>query len=225
MSRPSLREWRRPSSPEGGSPPARRIGHPRWREPRLWIGILLVAGSVAIGARIGTDAAPAVAVWQVTHDVPQGGPVDAGDVRTVWLPSSGRAILAAYLPAGGAAPQLVAVRPLTRGELVPRSAVQAHVPADMRQVPLAVASGGAPADLAPGDRVDVWVEPSDGAAAGVGARLALSAVLVVSVAAPVSSDTATVLVAVSASRATGAELSRALGAIGSGSVVLVRRVG
>lgn len=38
-------------------PPATRTGTPGWRDPRLWIGVLVVAASVVLGARIvgGSD--------------------------------------------------------------------------------------------------------------------------------------------------------------------------
>ena len=34
------------------APAATRVARPGWRDPRLWIGLLIVAGSVVLGARL-----------------------------------------------------------------------------------------------------------------------------------------------------------------------------
>lgn len=201
------------------SPDARRIARPRWREPRLWIGLLVVAGSVVVGARIGEQSGRPLGVWQLTRDVPAGGAVDASDLRQVWLPSTSSAAVAAYLSVAGAAPSLVAQRPLERGELLPRAAVAGHVAAPMLQVPLSVPIGNAPADLGAGDRVDVWAVPGGAAGPTAPTTVALRGVAVVSVSTPAGGDSLLVLVSVP----TGAALAPALTSLADGTVVLVRR--
>jgi hypothetical protein len=43
--------------------PALRVRRPGWRDPRLWIGVVLVAGSVVAGARLLAAADDTVQVW------------------------------------------------------------------------------------------------------------------------------------------------------------------
>ena len=44
-------------------PAALRGQRPAWRDPRLWIGIVLVAASVVVGARVLAAADDTVQVW------------------------------------------------------------------------------------------------------------------------------------------------------------------
>ena len=65
------------------SPPAARLGRPRWRDARLLGGLLLVLLSVVLGARVLAAADDTVAVWSVTTDLaagerPPGGRPHAG---------------------------------------------------------------------------------------------------------------------------------------------------
>src|SRR5690554_501348 len=49
------------------APPANRLRRPSWRDPRLVVGLLLVAVSVAAGSWVVTSAQAATPVW-VTRD-------------------------------------------------------------------------------------------------------------------------------------------------------------
>ena len=53
-------------------PRATRSRPPGWRNPRLLLGIVLVAGSVVLGARLLAAADDTVAVWAVSADLPDG---------------------------------------------------------------------------------------------------------------------------------------------------------
>ena len=54
---------------------------PGWRNPRLIIGLALVAGSVLLGARLLAAADDTVGVWAVTRDLPAGAALDKGDLE------------------------------------------------------------------------------------------------------------------------------------------------
>ena len=54
------------------APPAVRATAPGWRDPRLWIGIAIVAVSVVAGARLLGAADDTVAVWAVAADIGRG---------------------------------------------------------------------------------------------------------------------------------------------------------
>src|SRR5690554_2394750 len=51
------------SAPALPAPPATRLRRPSWRDPRLVVGLLLVAVSVAAGSWVVTSAQAATPVW------------------------------------------------------------------------------------------------------------------------------------------------------------------
>ena len=53
-------------------PPATRSTNPGWRDPRLWVGVVLVTGSVVAGARIMAGADDTTAVWAASGDLVAG---------------------------------------------------------------------------------------------------------------------------------------------------------
>lgn len=208
-------------------PPALRVVRPGWRDPRLWIGVLLVAGSVVAGARLLAAADDTVAVWAVVADRGSGTPVVAEDLVVERVRFAHAEAIERYFPADEPVPSdTVLTRAVGAGELLARSAVGAAEADPLLQVPLAVDPQRVPPDVATGSVVDVWV--SDGAAvrgdaarpAGtrgedVAEQPALSGVTVV--AAPAFDDTFAVsgtrqvVVAVADERA--AEFERLLGSL------------
>ena len=52
--------------------PAQRVRRPGWRDPRLWIGVVLVAGCVVAGARMLAAADDTVQVWAAASDLGAG---------------------------------------------------------------------------------------------------------------------------------------------------------
>ncbi|MDP9444652.1 MAG: hypothetical protein M3P83_10040 [Actinomycetota bacterium] len=142
------------------TPPARRLQPARWRDPRLWIGLLLVAGSVVVGARLLAAADDTVGVWATPRDVADGAGLspDALVVEQVRFADAGAA--ARYLLASEGLPaEAVAGRNLAAGELIPRTAVTTRGSAPAVELPVLVGASGAPEDLQPGEVVDVWVVP------------------------------------------------------------------
>lgn len=156
-----------PPVPE--SPPARRLDRRRWKDPRLWVGLLLVAGSVLVGARLLASADDTVDVWVLTEDVPAGRPLDLGTLQLDQVHFADADRSQQYLLGPQPPPEsAVAAHDLAAGELLARSAVGAEGDADVSHLPVVVGASGAPADLGPGDVVDVWVVPAPSADGGTG---------------------------------------------------------
>ena len=53
-------------------PAATRTRSPGWRDPRLWVGVVLVTGSVVAGARILAGADDMTSVWAASGDLAAG---------------------------------------------------------------------------------------------------------------------------------------------------------
>ena len=142
------------------SPPANRPRRARWRDPRLWLGALLVLASVVIGARVLAAADDTVAVRALTRDVGPGMSVSAADLSTVRVHFSDAADANRYWAASDPLPVSAAfTRDIGAGELLARSAVSTDPAAVPHQLPLGVTSAGLPSDLSVGDHVEVWAVP------------------------------------------------------------------
>lgn len=144
---------------EESVPVARRVRRPSWRDPRLGVGVLLVAGSVALGAWAVQDAAGTVQVYAARHTLPTGTALseDAVVVLDVRVPAD------AYLPVDGGLPQdAVLTRPVGAGELLPAAAVGSAEDVAVRPVVVPV-GGTLPSRVAPGTRVDLWATADPGA--------------------------------------------------------------
>ena len=147
-------------------PQARRLRRPTWRDPRLGVGVLLVAAAVALGTWAVRDAAATVQVYAAGEALTPGDAVDADalSVREVRL---GEDEDLYHLVADGVPDGAVVTRTVGAGELVPRSAVGDAAAVDLRPVvvPLGLA---VPADLAAGAVVDLWLAPPAPIGGGVG---------------------------------------------------------
>ena len=145
------------NSTPGSSPPALRLRRPGWRDPRLLVGLVLVAASTLAGARLLAASDDTVTVWATADTVRTGD--DAADVELV--PSRVRledgATESSYL-SSESQPSGVFTRDLAAGELVPAAAVS-NAESDVADVALAVEAGDAPVDLTDGELVDVWSVP------------------------------------------------------------------
>jgi hypothetical protein len=150
-------------------PQARRLRRPTWRDPRLGVGVLLVAASVALGTWAVRDAAATVEVYAARDPLTPGDVVDpdALAVREVRLGDDEGLY---HLVADGVPDGAVVTRTVGAGELVPRSAVGEAEAVDLRPVvvPLGLA---VPADLGPGTAVDLWLVPP-APVAGIGQQAA-----------------------------------------------------
>jgi hypothetical protein len=157
-----LRASTRPSSHatarSGDVPAATRASAPGWRDPRLWIGVVLVTGSVVAGARILSGADDMTPVWSASGDLVAGQTLTAGDLRATRVRFDEGADRDRYLEVDDELPAaLTLTRPLAAGELVPAAALGEEPVDDTVAVSIAVSAEHVPTDLVRGSRVDVWV--------------------------------------------------------------------
>jgi hypothetical protein len=137
-------------------PEAARLRRPRWRDPRLLTGVVIVALSVALGSWVVSAAGRTVPVFVADGALTPGEPVTAGALRVadVRLGSG----TSRYLPADEPLPaDLVALRVVDDGELVPLTALGAD--AGVRSVAVPVGSGLSDR-IRPGAVVDLWFVPT-----------------------------------------------------------------
>jgi hypothetical protein len=149
-------------------PPAVRLARPGWRDPRLVVGLLLVCGSVLLGARLlatGDDTTP---VWATDGPVAAGSRLESDDLSVVRVRFGSEEDAARYLDASTPLGDgLVAVRDLGAGELVPVDAIDAEAE-PLRELPLTLPAGSVPPGARVGTRVDVWSVPRDAGASTSG---------------------------------------------------------
>lgn len=209
------------------APPARRATRPSWRDPRLAVGVALVAGCVLLGARVLASADDTVAVWALRHDVAAGATLGAADLERVDVRFPSGRVADHYVSADAALPAgAVAGRSLTAGEMLPRGALAAEQDASLVEVPLAVAAEAVPVTVREGSVVDVWVTGAAGPSeASEPAAQVFDDVVVVSV--PASSTTlgpsTTRQVIVGLEQQDADQLGAALARIGGGDVTLTRQ--
>jgi hypothetical protein len=139
------------------SPTATRLRSPRWLDARLLAGLLLVLGSVVIGARVVAAADDSTRVWAAARDLPAGAVISADELVPVELRlerGGGRYVLADGEPPVGHRLS----RDVGREELVPRAVLLApDDPGDVRLVTVPVAQFHFPHNLRANERVDVYV--------------------------------------------------------------------
>jgi hypothetical protein len=143
-------------------PVAARLRRPRWRDPRLLTGVVIVALSVALGSWVVSSAGRTVPVFVADGALTPGEPVTADALRVADVrlgAGTGR-----YLAADEPLPaDLVALRVVDDGELVPLTALGAD--ADVRSVAVPVATGLSERVRA-GAVVDLWFVPDAPVAPG-----------------------------------------------------------
>ncbi len=210
------------------APRASRSRRPGWRNPRLLLGLLLVAVSVVVGARLMAAADDTVGVWVVARDLPAGATLGDGDVERRQLRFPDDETADRYLSATDDLPESAALnRPVSAGELLPRTAIATGSERDLVEVPISVASDDLPATVRKGSIVDIWVAPKVSAVGGQKIKAVPVLTDVVVVAVPRASDglapqsTRQVIVGVPAERSD--DLGTALGGISDGRVVVARK--
>jgi hypothetical protein len=139
-------------------PVATRVARPGWRDPRLWIGLLIVAGSVVLGARVFAEADDTVSVWAVVDDQGVGSPIGEADVVAVRVRFADDEELSRYLPAEDPLPDgIVLARGIGSGELLPRAAIASERDVGTVQVPLDLEPHRVPGTVDAGSVIDVYV--------------------------------------------------------------------
>lgn len=143
------------------TPSATRASTPGWRDPRLWIGVALVAASVLVGAVALGGADDTVPVWAAADTMVAGHVLTADDltVHRVHFADDGEGGL--YFSAQHALPaHLRLVHGVSAGELLPQAAVGSTDDADLRQVPVSVGPDQVPQQVGAGSVVDVYLRPA-----------------------------------------------------------------
>lgn len=143
-------------------PAATRSTTPGWRDPRLWVGVVLVTGSVVAGARIMAGADDTTPVWAAAGDLVVGQTLTSADLVATDLRFTDAADGERYLAVDEQLPaDLTLTSPVAAGELLPVSVLGAESSEDTVTVSIAVPPEHVPTDLATGSRVDVWVVGED----------------------------------------------------------------
>lgn len=163
------------------SAPAARVQRRWWADTRVIVGVLVIVVCTLIGARVVSMGSDQVQVWQVQRDVSAGAVLAPQDVAAVGVAPE---LAEAYLPAGVFPGEPLAVD-VRAGEMLPIGAMSGGAAPDARWVTLPIEPLHAPADLAAGDRVDVWSTPDASRSFGSGAvvrpKLVLPNALVASI--------------------------------------------
>lgn len=170
-------------------PAARRASAPGWRDPRLWVGLAIVAASVFAGALVLGASDDTVPVWTAAGPLGAGQVLSPHDLAVRRVRFADAHDAAVYLRADQRFPAgLRLSRAVGAGELVPRAALTGSAGPDLREVPVSVPPGQVPSGVSVGDRVDVYLRPADHTACQDSSvcdgRPVLSAVTVLDTAAP-----------------------------------------
>ena len=207
-------------------PPAIRYHRPGWRDPRILVGLVIVAASVLVGVKVLAAADDSVGVWAVRKDLPAGTRVDPAEVQRVEIRFDSREDADRYLSADQPLPDdAVLERAVGSGELLPRGAL-AGADQALVEVPVSVELDEVPATVREGSVIDVWVTPRSTTTADrlADADLVLDDVVVK---APTPEDslapTGTRQVIVGVTREQAAQLGPALGRTSAGRVVITRQ--
>ncbi|MHB1491972.1 MAG: hypothetical protein ACYCTH_15950 [Cellulomonas sp.] len=148
-----------------GGPVASRLRRPSWRDPRLMVGIVLVASSVALGSWLVGEAQATTGVYVARSTLVPGETIRT-DQLVVVQARLDAAQAARYLAAGADLPvDAVALRVVASGELLPRDALGATAEVDVRPVPISLDTEPA-AGVVAGSLVDLWSVPPQASASG-----------------------------------------------------------
>ena len=139
------------------APSAVRAARPGWRDPRLWIGVALVAASVLAGAKLIGGADNTIEVWVAAADLAEGQPLTDRDLAARRVRFDDQADAERYLKVGDEIPDdATLARAVGDGELVPTAAL-GEGDEDLLEVPIWAPSERIPASVTAGSTVDVWV--------------------------------------------------------------------
>jgi hypothetical protein len=143
-------------------PVPRRVRPPRWLDLRLVLGLVLVLGSVLLGARVVSAADATVPVWAAAGDLAAGTVLTAEDLVAVDVRLDD--VAGSYLSTSTRPEGRTLGRAVGDGELLPRAALAE--PDRLVQVALPVQAGYVPPSLRRGQLVDVYAvaDPALGSA-------------------------------------------------------------
>lgn len=149
---------------ELSSPRASRQARPRWLDPKLFLGILLVLASMAFGARIIANAESSTDVWVAKEDIAENTIIDPDKMLAVTkIRFTSQTDADLYITATEPFPKGIrVVRTVAKGELIPAKALTKDPDDNLIDLAVPVAAKGLTFDATGnGDRVDVWAVPKD----------------------------------------------------------------
>ena len=198
-----------------------------WRDPRLVVGIALVALCALLGATLWGSGDTTAGVWAARTALPDGQGLSAEDLVRREVGFADQADADHYLSADVSPPEgRILSRAVGAGELLARTALEAGEAEASLEVPLPVPTDSLPSTVTAGSIVDVWVTPDPGLTARSGESesfLVLDDVRVVELSRAsggLGTGTRQVVVALDAGQED--TLPSALARIAQGAVVLVR---
>jgi len=164
------------------TPTARRSASATWRDPRLIVGVVIVAVSVLAGVKLFSGADDTVSVWTVTTDLRSGTVVVVDDLARRDVRFTDVADADRYVSAESGIPaDTTLVRDVGVGELLPRAALGSASDPALVEVPVAVAAEALPSTVRAGSVVDVWVTPEATSGRAADSLLVFDDVLVIAV--------------------------------------------
>lgn len=138
----------------GATAPMMRLRRPRWKDPRLIVGIVLVVASVLMGALLVSRLSETTPVLVARSPIVPGDPIDTADLVVVEMRLGDQTGLYAgtmdSVPAGA-----VATRTVQEGELLPMSAIGQAAEVTLRPVVIPVDATVAES-VVPGATVELW---------------------------------------------------------------------
>lgn len=159
------------------APPVMRLRRPRWKDPRLIVGIVLVVASVLMGTLLVSRLSATTPVLVARGTIVPGDEIDPEQLTTVELRLGDQQDQ--YVGSVDAVPDgAVATRTIQAGELLPVSALGQGSDVPLRPVVIPVDATVAES-VVPGAAVELWHTASGeaadpGAANGGGAELLVS---------------------------------------------------
>ena len=155
---------------DGTPPQAVRSTRPGWRDPRLWLGVAIVAASVVLGARVFAAADDTVEVWALTEDAGVGDTLTPEDLQVHRVRFGSGEEQDRYFLAEEALPdEVTLLRGVGAGELLPRSAVGSNEDAGTVDLSVEVPPALLPTTVQAGSVVDVHLVGGAPAGEGQGA--------------------------------------------------------
>ncbi len=147
------------ASVETSVPTARRIRRTAWKDPRLWIGVVLVCLSVVAGARLLAAVDDSIEVWAAQGDLVEGSMPARADLVGVRVRFANSEAADRYLLVADGLPTGRLSRSVSGQELLPVSAFDTAVAADLTTISVPVPTSQVPGSVRAGSVVDVWLVP------------------------------------------------------------------
>jgi hypothetical protein len=160
---------------------ASRLALPRWADPKLLFGVLLVIAAMLLGARMFAMADNTTEVYAVKADMKTGDALVDGSVVPVRVRFTGSDNANSYVAATEAIPKGMKItHDLHAGEFLPRSAFSPTTPQQLLDIAIPVKDGALP-PLSTGDHVNIVVQPAASSGQSAAAVMVLKDVPVVQV--------------------------------------------